>query len=175
MVWTWKVITLFHIDINIYSFFDPILRSIVIPFYHYLIPFLISFILFSFISFYVVLLVSILFFFCYILFLFFSFYFILLPYILSSISLSFFIFYYFILSFVSLSHLIFSTISSHPLFPLFYSIPIFSLPPVDMCSLVTTDSAIEETVRTVLDPFGGSKWLKLSENKGKINSIIIVF
>ena len=37
-----------------------------------------------------------------------------------------------------------------------------------MC-LTTTDSAMEDIVRTLLDPFGGSKWLKQAENKGKFN------
>jgi hypothetical protein len=107
-VWTWKVITLFHININIYSFFDPILRSIVIPFLSLLDSF------FDFIYsilFYFILCCSSCFYFVFLLFYFISFHFILF-YCLTSYPLFHSLF--------SFSTILFS--------PSFHSLISFSLP-----------------------------------------------
>jgi hypothetical protein len=66
-------------------------------------------------------------------------------------------FTFFIPNFIPYYSILFLSI----LYSLFYIL-------ADVC-LTTTDSAMEDIVRTLLDPFGGSKWLKQAENKGKFN------
>jgi hypothetical protein len=122
-VLTWKVITLFHIDINIYSFFDLILRSIVIPFLSLLDSF------FDFIYsilFYFILCCSSCFYFVFLLlysisFLFILFYFMALHPILYFTLFFHFLLFYSLLRFTLSSHFLYHLISSSIPTLLFYS------------------------------------------------------